>query len=408
MSVYQEIKSVVGAIDALATKDTDRVLEHSPVTASKYSGSISKSASKSIYYFPILASKNVTPQAMSMVSTNLEGSYMSFVSACFALTPAMEIKGDIVNVEKYLELFHQNIGLQNKDELMFSLKEDTQEYQMFPNDILNEANGSNISSIINQNINKRNPLNATGLGTGNLKGEEGKGLNGLPKWKINNNHIIKETERFNSFRPSVIEVDITFIIGGQPVKVTVPVGIKCVLHPVNPDDLLDHVMESISGKGLLHNFIRYTTGELHSLSDIIFGIKSIKNRVAKNNDVTKWISALEKRKNSTKIRNIIPFLAKKPYLPNTSIVLSMEDIAEIERVIGYNLIKEPKRTVKFMSDNFLLSFVVIDEVTQTIYVMYDGHTSFAEIPFSTIKRENDKTNDIVEALIKGIGMGQKI
>lgn len=397
MSVYKDIISVVDTVNKTAG-------EINPFVFDRNMGSISRGASKAIYYFPILASGNVSPETMSMVATNLEGSYMSFVSACFALTPAMKVKGDMVNVEDYLKLFHQNIGLQSKDDLMISLREGMEEFKMFPNESLNEANGSNISSILERNDNFKMLGN-----NGNFEiSSSTNSRTGKEQYKIYQNKINDEKERFNSFRPSVVNVTVTFLIDSQPVNVTIPVGVKSVLHPVNSSDLCDHIMECVAGKGLVHNLIRYTTGELKSLGDILFGISNIKKRVTRNDDVSKWAEALEKRKNSNLLSRFNIFAKndnKRPYLPNTSIIISMEDVAEIERVVGYNLIKDKARTIKFMKDNFLLSLVVTDDVTKTLYVMYDGHTSFIEIPYTTIKRENDKTKDVVDSLIKGIGMG---
>lgn len=417
MSIYQEITDIANAISDIADEGKDAI-KNSPISVTKSIGSISKGASKSIYYFPILMSKNIPLQTMGMISQNLEGSYMSFVRACFALTPAMNLKNsELVNVEKYLQLFHQNIGLQNKDELMISLKiprnEAMEEWRMFPNGILNEATTNNVNDIIDRHSSSLNNFGKFGQTQRNVRvfDSNGKIVNNrvdTDHIEINAGAIEKEKDKINNMRPSVVEITVTFIIGGQKINVKIPVGVKTVIHSVNSEDLIDHIMESVAGKGILHNFIRYTTGELTSLSDILFGTSKIKNHFIKSNDVTKWADALERRRNSNKIRNNIPFLSKKPYLPNTSIVVSMEDISEIERTIGYNLLQETKRTMKFMKDNFLLSFVISDDVTETLYVMNDGDTQFSEFPFSSVKRENNKNEDIVDALIKGIGMGRTV
>lgn len=417
MSIYQEITDIANAISDIADEGKDAI-KNSPISVTKSIGSISKGASKSIYYFPILMSKNIPLQTMGMISQNLEGSYMSFVRACFALTPAMNLKNsELVNVEKYLQLFHQNIGLQNKDELMISLKiprnEAMEEWRMFPNGILNEATTNNVNDIIDRHSSSLNNFGKFGQTQRNVRlfDSNGKIVNNRADTdhiEINAGAIEKEKDKINNMRPSVVEITVTFIIGGQKINVKIPVGVKTVIHSVNSEDLIDHIMESVAGKGILHNFIRYTTGELTSLSDILFGTSKIKNHFIKSNDVTKWADALERRRNSNKIRNNIPFLSKKPYLPNTSIVVSMEDISEIERTIGYNLLQETKRTMKFMKDNFLLSFVISDDVTETLYVMNDGDTQFSEFPFSSVKRENNKNEDIVDALIKGIGMGRTV
>ena len=387
MGTFTDIAGIANAASSVAgtVEDVAKEINSSAVGLQRGLGSISRASSKSIYYFPILISNNINPKSMGLVAKNLEGSYTSFVSACFALAPAMNVKNsDMVNVEDYLKLFHQNIGLQTKGDLMVSLRETMEEFKMFPNEPLNEVSVSDIANSIKRTVGDKNDNNRVQV---------------VDKAQIN-----KVTNEGNSFRPSVVEVKVTFIIGGKDVDVNIPVGVKCVMHPVAADELNDHIMESVAGKGLLHNLIRYTTGELHSLSDILFGTSKMKRNISKNSDVSKWLDALDHRKRMNKIRNVIPFLAKQPYLPNMSIMISLEDVKEIERQTGYNILSDERRAVKFMRDNFLLTLAIVDDVTETAYIMYDGHDNYQEYPFSYIKKENSKNEDIVNALIKGIGM----
>ena len=408
MGAFEDIKKVADEASKIGSDITSNASKY--VEIDRGMGSISRGASKAIYYFPILVSKNVAPSTMGVIAQNLEGSYCSFVKACFAMVPAMNVKDSaLVNVEDYLQMFHQNIGLQTKDELNLKIRginESLSEWEMFPNDTLNEANTRNVGDIIDRHVGDK------------FRGAGKFGVHQTDKMVINKDgtrdieiekhidqtKIKNEVLERNGFRPSVVEIEVTFIIGGRDIKVDIPVGVKTVLHAINSDDLLDHIMSSVAGKGVLHNLIRYTTGELHSLSDVLFGFQNIKQGIARGNEIDKWSDALKHRKRMNKIRNVIPALAKKPYLPNTSVIISMEDVAEIERTIGYNLLTDVNRTIKFMKDNFLLTFVIADDVTETAYVLYDGHNDFDEFPYSTIKRENEKNNDIINSLIKGIGM----
>ena len=82
----------------------------------------------------------------------------------------------------------------------------------------------------------------------------------------------------------------------------------------------------------------------------------------------------------------------------------MDDVNDIEHLIGYNLLKDSHRAVKFMRDNFLLTFVIADDMTETAYVLYDGHSSYEEYPYSVLKRENERTADAMSAISKSLGL----
>jgi len=387
--------------------------------------SISSYASKAIYYFPVLCSKTITDKNAFMISSNLEASYSSFVAACFAMVPAVVVKGNSVNVEDYLKKFHQNIGISDGNEYYVSLKEDAKPYLLFPNSILNEASLDNAKEILkksglkvggkNEDYTENKSSSNTEKHTRTVtktdeKGNVTKTSEEIEDTKTNNssetkqrfisrkNFSVAEAEKKNNLKPSIVKVSCSFIIDGNEVKVDIPVGVKTMLHPVNSNELCEHIMDSVAGKGLLHNLIRYTTGEVLSLGDILFGISKIKNSVKAKGEMARWVDAIEHRKRLNKISKA--GLARKPYLPNVSIVLSMDDINDIEHLIGYNLLKDSYRAVKFMKDNFLLTFAIADDATETAYILYDGHSSYDEIPYAALKRENERNSDAIAALVK--------
>lgn len=353
--------------------------------------SITSGAAKSTYYFPVICSKTVESKTATMIAKSLEHSYMSFLKSCFALTPAVVVKGDVVNVEEYLKKFHQNIGIKDSDHvnLTVSLREASEEFSLFANDTLNDAySQKDINNVLSESSNKNDEAE-----------------------KYNPHYIkLKDTDvkKANSLIPSVVKVDITFLIKGQKVNVEVPVGVKTILHSIDSDDLSKNIMNSLDNKGIVHNLIKYTTGEVMSLKDLIFGISKIKNRVSSNNksdSAAKWFSAIEQRKIMNKFK---AGFNRRPFLPNLTINISMEDVDNIKRLIGYNLLTDTARTAKFIKDNFLLALVITDDATETAYIMYDGHSEWEEYPYNAIKRENEKVNDEVNALIKGLGVGMKM
>ena len=397
MDVMKNIEDL--AISAAKSVDTDKPTGVSPRSISSY-------ASKAIYYFPVLCSKTVLDKSAFMISSNLEAAYSSFVQACFAMVPAVKVKGSSVNVEDYLKKFHQNIGINSGNDYYLNLRESAVPYDLFVNEPLNEA-------ITSDKLRKalKSDTNVGGeeieeSETTTTTDKEGKTISTT---KVNKRFIpqknfnVSEADKKNNMKPSIVKVECSFLLDSNEIKVTIPVGVKTMLHPLDSNELCNHIMDSVSGKGVLHNIIRYTTGEVLSLTDILFGINKMKNNIkAKNSETARWIDALEHRKRLCRMSKA--FLSKKPYLPNLAIVLSMDDINDIEQLIGYNLLKDTHRAVKFMRDNFLLTFVIADDMTETAYIMYDGHSTYEEYPYSALKRENERTADAMSAISKSLGV----
>lgn len=337
--------------------------------------SISSQASKSIYYFPDAVSQDVLPETASLIAANVESMNAMFIKACFAMTPAMVIKGkDTVNVEDYLNKFHQNIGIKG-DQWRLSLKEDVSEWKMFPNGVLNEASLT--------------------LSVDDVKH--------MPKFDS-----IKEIENKNKFRPTFIEVKVTFIIDGKDVEVNIPVGVKTYIHSVNTNDMRKQIIDILNNKGIFNNLIRYNSGEIMSLKNILFDSDRMKKNIvgSSKNELSRYMNMIDRRKRLNKLS--IAFLGKKPFLPNMTMHISMNDVNEIYRQTGINLLTNISRTIKFVEDNFLLSLVITDDNAKTAYILYDSHTAYEEYPYKSLKRDNDKTSDTVDSLIKGLGIGMSM
>ena len=365
--------------------------------------SITTQAAKSIYYFPILCSETVAPSTATMISKSLEHSYMSFVQACFALTPAVVVKGDKINVEEYLKQFHQNVGIKSANELFLTLKESIEEYKMFPNEVLNEAVSSKDATKILDDITKGYTVDTA------IKNHSYNGIKQHNKLQsVKKRTSAQDAKKINAMAPSVCNVQVTFLLHNNKIETSIPVGVKTLVHPVNPEELSEQIMDSVAGKGVLHSIVKYTTGELMSLKDILFGISKMKKNISKSNNsvVAKYFDIVEHRKRLNKLS--MPFLGKKSFLPNLTINISMDDVDTIQRLIGYNLLTDTYRASKFIKDNFLLAFVITDDATETAYVLYDGHSDYEEYPYNSLKRENEKVNDEINAMIKGLGMGIKM
>jgi hypothetical protein len=363
--------------------------------------SISSFAGNSIYYFPMLCSSNVVPSTAGMTLETLERAYVHFVRATFALMPAMRITGTQVNVEEYLKQFHQNIGLDVSYGGIRLNESAGRPWETLPNMVLNEAIYDKIPQGVKAVANELKD----GYDDNTYKPDIASHI----KQGDNTQHIsytreFKDaTKKLNGAEPSVVMVTASFILDGvtKTVDVSLPIGVKTNLKVLESDSLCDRVVDSLIGKGFVHDMIRWSTGEMLSLKDILFGVDKIKGNINRSNDeASQWFTALQRRKRLTSIS--MPALNKKAFLPNTAVVLSMGDVRIIETQYGINVL-DAKYAKRLIEDNFLLSFVIADDMTETLHVMHDGHLNFEEYPYTTVSRENAANNKEMATLIKAIG-----
>ena len=58
----------------------------------------------------------------------------------------------------------------------------------------------------------------------------------------------------------------------------------------------------------------------------------------------------------------------------------------IKKNFGYDL-KNPKFALKLMKSLFLMNFIIIDEGTRTIDILYDGENTYQTYALETLERE---------------------
>lgn len=98
-------------------------------------------------------------------------------------------------------------------------------------------------------------------------------------------------------------------------------GIKGLMHPVNSNDMISNLIDGYKSGNKFFNFIRWTTGEISFLKDLLFNVNGIKDDVIKKHTKgnSHWWSTLKRRRTLAKMKNAI---GGSKILPNVSIVCS--------------------------------------------------------------------------------------
>lgn len=174
------------------------------------------------------------------------------------------------------------------------------------------------------------------------------------------------------------------------------IGVKTTMHPVPSDEMITNVVGACRNNNKIFNFIRWTTGEINFFKDFLFNIKEIKDDVFNRSaGASPWWITLKRRRALAKMKRLT-FMPNQ-LLPNTTIVISMDEVEYIKSEYGFDLMN-PAFVDKIMKEYFLLSFVVVDNSTQIAHFMFDGQTSYQSITFSALEKENTNKADLKEVL----------
>lgn len=180
------------------------------------------------------------------------------------------------------------------------------------------------------------------------------------------------------------------------------IGVKGLLHPVQSNEMVSNLLSGFKSGSKFFNFLRWTTGEISFLKDLILNVDGIKEDVVrKYNGGSHWWSTLKRRKSLAKMRNLT---SRNKLLPNASIVCSMEEIVELKETYGLDLM-DPKKIKKLMDQFFLLGFVIVDSSQELCYFIFDGETNYQAISFNGLEKENNSKNDFKE-IYKMINSGR--
>ena len=163
------------------------------------------------------------------------------------------------------------------------------------------------------------------------------------------------------------------------------IGVKVVLHNIKSDEMIINLQNALADNGVLFNFIRWTTGEKSLCKDLLLNINSTKLDISnKSKGSSPWWSTLKRLKEVSRAQGA--FFSKTKLVPQSTIVISAFDADSVEKLYGFNL-RNPKFAIKLMKSLFLMNFIIVDEGTGTLDILYDGETAYQTYALETLERE---------------------
>lgn len=204
----------------------------------------------------------------------------------------------------------------------------------------------------------------------------------------------QDIKKMNDAAPSLLVVkfyhsyedkDNHTIISDVPTEFII--GVKTHLIPVTTSEILRRIVnDNKDGKKFI-NFMRAITGELKA-SELILGMSRIKDDVkscrVKGAYGDMW-NLLARR--AAAAREQVKRGQRNDFSAITTVLISQSDVDDLFHEENID-ISDPKNAIHFMKSYNLFGFMIADDATESLKVLYDnGSSKFEEIAYRMLERE---------------------
>jgi len=386
--------------------------------------SIAKRANDSIFQFPCIVSNTIPIDMASTITKLLDRNYASFVQIVLSHIANVDLSVNRTP-NQFLKSVHQNMRLESGND------DDIYEQDLYNGEnifavneesgiafVMEAHKGGHIKNLRQLNIHEcREYLSDYDIRPfmeADMNLEPGDiTVSGLLANSARNNALKKEIDitkvnaeisknlkgpqltyndvkKLNDLTPYAIEVKLNVIDEENRFVEywNLVVGVKTILHLVDSNEIIENISRAIQNRGFFLKLIKWTTGEISFFKDIILGLDDIKfDNLSRDKGYSRFFPTLRRLKErKVAFRNFKP----DKIVPNASLIISSYELFEIQKRFNINL-KDLKIARKLMSQLFLMTFVIIDDSTQTVDILYDGDntigTGFQTYALETIERE---------------------
>lgn len=385
--------------------------------------SVARGAKDATFQFPCLVSDSIPIDMANTIARTLDQVYATFTQTWLSVNSMFDITIDPTPLS-YLKKLHQNMKLESglipeeDDEvyiensydgkyklfmdkdcnygILFNVS-DTKTYQMLeshrellkeyhieevdPNELVTEAitpdSAEFIDSVIQGEVEKNRVDKAFKISD---KAQAPKLLE-------------RDVKKANDLTPYGIQVRLIAINDKKEFVqyIDFVVGVKVILHPVKSADLVENVARALQNKSVVFKLLRWTTGEISLIKDIILNLDDIKlDATSTANGKSPFFRTLKRlKKRKVGMRNIT---VPHALIPNSTIVMSSYEVDYLRDNFAIN-VQDEKVALKLMDSLFLMAFMIVDEGTNTVSILYDGDNTFQTYALETLERENSLSSN---------------
>ena len=199
----------------------------------------------------------------------------------------------------------------------------------------------------------------------------------------------------NELVPSMMDLQFVYESEyGQFMTTNVIIGVKAVAHLVTSEEMVTNVATAVKEKRHFFKFLQWTTGEIEMVKDWILAKDKIKDEVKRQRSGKEsvWWRRLKGRSAEDKLRRFT--FNKKDVLPNSTLVMTMDEVEMIANTYNINILKD-RRAINALFDTFfLLGLVIVDSATEVAYFRFDGEEDWQTQSYRSLEKESNNAADM--------------
>lgn len=207
-----------------------------------------------------------------------------------------------------------------------------------------------------------------------------------------------DIKRINSLTPWTIRAGfhVKSANGTPGYDVNFVIGVKSVMHMIDPKDLGAELRDLIMGNERSLQKVRYKTGELNFMN-YMFNIEGLKRDATKRlNKNSRWINTLKRLADlQSKSGGMKMFNTSSANIPNATLILTHQDVTNMANVSGID-ISEVANAKRLARSLFLIAIGIIDTTAGTFSVLFPDRDddwdvqSLASLDAEVSKTDNSK------------------
>ena len=406
-------------------EDISKVMRMGPELVGKVNSvkintkSIARGAKDSTFQFPCLIVDTAPIDMANTIARTLDQVYATFTQTWLSMNSMFDMTID-PNPLSYLKRLHQNLKLESlevPDEEVEDYMEKVYDgkYKLFMNEDKSYGVLFNVAEkgmhdmyeshkdLLRDNLSEfdLSPIMEADISANDVLGGIINSAKSEKDSKLRNDNIKatqynkppqmseRDIKKSNDLMPYGIQVRLIAVNDKKEFVQYVDfiVGVKTILHLVTSDDMVENIARAMQNKSLAFKLLKWTTGEISLFKDIIFNINDIKTDVRNSRDKEKspFFNTLKRLKGKKfGVRNLT---VPHAIIPNATIVITTTEADVLEKKYGID-VRNDRVANKLVKSLFLMSFIIMDEGTGTLSVLYDGDQTYQTYSLETLERDN--------------------
>lgn len=216
------------------------------------------------------------------------------------------------------------------------------------------------------------------------------------------NEVKKIEEKQYRFQPTIVNATVLMQTNTDTLETNVAFGIKTNVHILDGSSMVEAIKDTYSDSSLITRIIRWRSGELSFVKDVLLNLKEIKKTVAARNkkfnmNSPKGIFATMRFNASNAVAMNTVATRDGKILPTVIVVLTMDEVEAIKNACGKDIFKRMTDARELCDKLALFGLILIDSANDTFYSFFnDGDTMYTKASFKD--KKSGKDDEVIRAV----------